>query len=38
VALGGYPLLALATLLPAVLIPVVFSLVRYKQLERRGEA
>lgn len=37
VALVGHPLAALALLAPALLIPVLFSLVRSKQLERRGE-
>ena len=37
VALAGYPLVGLAFVLPIVVVPIVFSLVRYKQLEARGE-
>lgn len=37
VALAGYPLLALSSLVLIVVIPTIFSLVRFKQLERRGE-
>ncbi len=37
VALAGYPMVGLGFLGPIVLIPIVFSLVRYKQLEARGE-
>ena len=37
VALLGYPLVALGFVLPIVAVPIVFSLVRYKQLEARGE-
>ena len=36
-ALMGYPLVALASLVLIVVIPTSFSLFRYKQLERRGE-
>ena len=38
VALAGYPLVGLGLFLPLVAVPIVFSLVRYKQLEARGEA
>jgi uncharacterized membrane protein len=37
VAILGYPIAALAMLVPILGFPVVFSLWRYKQLERRGE-
>ena len=37
VALAGYPLVGLGFVLPIALVPVVFSLVRYKQLEARSE-
>ena len=37
VALAGYPLLAQGFILPIVAVPLVFSLVRYKQLEARGQ-
>ncbi|MHC5544616.1 SdpI family protein, partial [Singulisphaera rosea] len=36
-SLAGYPLVGLVSLVPIVLIPIVYSAVRYKQLERRGE-
>lgn len=38
VALAGYPLVGLGFVVPIVVVPVAFSLVRYKQLEARGEA
>ena len=37
VALAGYPLAGLGFIVPIVIVPIVFSLVRYKQLEARGE-
>ena len=37
VALVGYPLIGLGFVVPIVVVPVVFSLVRYKRLEARGE-
>lgn len=37
IALAGYPLVALGLLLPIIAVPIAFSLVRYKQLEARGE-
>ncbi|SIO34072.1 Uncharacterized membrane protein [Singulisphaera sp. GP187] len=37
VALMGYPLVALSSLVLIVVIPTIFSLLRYKQLERSGE-
>lgn len=37
VALMGHPIVALAFLALIVVIPILFSLMRYKQLERRGE-
>ncbi len=37
IALAGYPLGAMTTLVPALVTPILFSFVRYKQLERRGE-
>jgi hypothetical protein len=33
----GYPIAALAMLVPMAAIPIIFSLYRYKQLERHGE-
>jgi uncharacterized membrane protein len=36
-AMAGYVLAALAALTPAIVVPVVHSLVLYKRLERRGE-
>ena len=36
-ALAGHPLVGLGLLGPIVLVPVLFALVRYKQLEARGE-
>ena len=36
-AAAGFPLAGLGLILPIVVVPIVFSLVRYKQLEARGE-
>ncbi len=37
VAVAGHPLIGLGFVVPIVVVPIVFSLVRYKQLEARGE-
>lgn len=37
IAAAGYPLVGLGLIVPIVAVPVVFSLVRYKHLEARGE-
>ncbi len=37
VALAGHPLVGQGLILPIVIVPILFSLYRYKQLEARGE-
>ena len=37
VAIAGYPLVGLSLIVPMAAVPIVFSLVRFKQLEARGE-